>query len=94
MDKKKKNLIQTILDLAIKMERFHIVLVTIVSCIFYLVLKNHAKSGNLLLKNCANSGNCTMYLALISNRVKPGTVLIEIMLTGDPLYLALQCNGF
>ena len=28
----------------------------------------------------------THYLALFSNRVKPGTVLIEIVLTGDPLY--------
>ena len=29
------------------------------------------------------------YLALFSNRVKLGTVLIEIVLTGDPLYIPI-----
>ena len=33
------------------------------------------------------------YLALIPNRVKPGTLLIEIVLARDPLYI-YQWTGF
>ena len=46
---------------------------------------------DIFLKNHAKLGNHTI-LAGFSNRVKPGTILIEIVLTGDSLYIASIFN--
>ena len=40
-----------------------------------------------LLKTALNREMRTTYSVLIRNRTKPGTALIETVLTGDPLYI-------